>query len=151
MRLCPFIRLRPGLSSSAKPPCKVINLPLQIPVFAFLRGLVTLIALSPMSALMAQEANKLTVIVRDEHARPIAGANCSLYTLYDLHKALATGTTDENGATVILVQMPRGRSLLLVQASGFDEVKRQLDSPTEPLTTIKIAMKVATVSAEITV
>src|SRR5262245_4649693 len=113
MRLCRFIRSRGGLSSSVKQPCKAINLsPLQFSAFGPLRGLVAVIALWPMSAPMAQDANKLTIIVRDEHARPIAGANCSLYAASDPPKALATGTTDENGATVMTVQMPRGRSVL---------------------------------------
>src|SRR5262249_4465232 len=48
-------------------------------------------------------------------------------------------------------QMPRRRSVLRVQAPGFDEVKRQIDPPAEALTTIEIVMKVAPVSAEVTI
>jgi len=150
MCVCLFIQTRAGLSPSAKQPCKAIDLsPLRYSLF-LMRSIVTLIALSTAATLMAQDANKLAITVRDEQSRPISGATCSLYAASDLHKALAAGTTDENGVTVITAHVPLGQFVVRVRAEGFDEVKRQIDPSVEPIT-IEIAMQVASMSAAVTV
>jgi hypothetical protein len=93
----------------------------------------------------------VTVKVRDEFGQPIAGASWSLFPANDLRKPIAAATTDENGLAVIATQLPIRRYALVVKALGFDEVISRFEVRPDLATSLDVSMKVATVSANVTV
>jgi len=149
-------RSRAGLSSNVEGRGKPIAASRRrsyIGLFAVLATLALGFVHATSPVLVAQEkaSTKLIINVRDELARPIRGAACSLFAASDLHKPIASVSTDENGAAVLSAQIRAGEYALIVKADGFDNNVSRLEVRDEVVATIEVSMKVATVSANVTV
>ncbi|HYT50277.1 MAG TPA: carboxypeptidase regulatory-like domain-containing protein, partial [Pyrinomonadaceae bacterium] len=146
---------RAGLSSSAERRGKETRSREYLSArLAVIFNIITFVSLTTaFSVVVAQNAApaNLKITVRDQQAGPIAGATCSVFRPTDLQKPIATATTDESGATVIAAQILPGQYVLRVKADGFDEVTTRIAVSADNAATIEILMKVATVSANVTV
>ena len=148
-------RSRAGLSSSGERRGKETRSRKYLSArLAVIFNIITFVSLTTaFSVVVAQNAApaNLKITVRDQQAGPIAGATCSVFRPTDLHKAIATATTDESGATVIAAQLLPGQYLLRVKADGFDEVTMRIAVSADNAAPIEVLLKVATVSANVTV
>ena len=146
-------RPRAGLSSSVEVRGKATNISRARfnTCLVVILALTFLKAISPVVAAQEKAPGRLVISVRDEVARPIVGAKCSLVAAADLQKSIASATTDENGTAIITVQIPAGQYVLQVKADGFEEALSHFEVRDDFATAIEISMKVATVSENVTI
>jgi hypothetical protein len=116
-------------------------------------ALLCVCAVGPGYAQQSQSnAPGLRVLVSDTQQRSLAGAVCSLRAAGDNAKVAATATADEQGIAAFPAALTPGKYTLRVESQGFETLNRNdVVIKDGGITEIAVALKVATVTASVTV